>query len=379
MKKIIAFGDSITYPSKDGISAHTIGNLIALSRCSDFSITLINCKRGGEYLDDRLCGFFDIINISPEVYYDFKKIANILDDIGPDVLQTYSSYYARLIVLDYASRREIPVVVEHHDIDTEHMSLYDSLGTSRWQVEAVERASLNRTLSFDDAEKLKRLVPTCAGKIINQPTILGESLIDDVRNNTIKNGNGILFVGNCSYPPNARAVDYIINKLSQTLTELQFYIVGRNSEQISKNNIPKNVHIMGFVGDLSEVTKKCNIGIAPLLSGSGLKLKVLTYLSHGLEVVGTEVAFAGFKAVKYLHQTKIIDFGRELEVVALSINPKNKNKIINYYHNTYDGNNVLGELHEMYRSLCFNELKTEQNLKQAPLDYSYLPMLKEKR
>lgn len=40
MKTIIAFGDSISFPSKDGISAHTIGNLLVLAQDPDLNVIL---------------------------------------------------------------------------------------------------------------------------------------------------------------------------------------------------------------------------------------------------------------------------------------------------------------------------------------------------
>lgn len=117
---------------------------------------------------------FQIINIPPNYYYSGESVRKLLNSLSADVLQTYSSYYARLILFDYASPKKIPTVVEHHDIDVEHMNVYEKHGVNRWQKESLERASLSRILSEADAIKLKSLAPKAANKMVTIPTILPE-------------------------------------------------------------------------------------------------------------------------------------------------------------------------------------------------------------
>ena len=372
MKKIVAFGDSITYPAKDGVSAHTIGNLVALSG-ADFDITLIVCLRDNVTLPSMP---FRIIYVPPEKYYNNVIIGSLLDSLEPDILQTYSSYYARLVVFDYASGKRIPTIVEHHDVDTEHMAVYRKRGIDKWQREALQRASLSRTLSSADAKKLKRLMPRFADKIHNVPSILTHEPTVETGTSTT-NSSGILFVGNCSYPPNRAAAQFIIDNIAPHMSEVPFYIAGRSSESLRIHS--ENVHALGFVDKISDVAQDCRIGIAPLSDGSGLKLKILTYLSHGLPVVGTEVAFAGFEDRRYLYKTTIDNFLTALLSVYDNYDGTDKVTIAQHYDTMYATDRSAEYLQNLYRSVKFSETLTPENTMPVPLDEEYIPLLNEKR
>ncbi|MGH3843201.1 MAG: glycosyltransferase, partial [Pseudonocardiaceae bacterium] len=56
------------------------------------------------------------------------------------------------------------------------------------------------------------------------------------------------------------------------------------------------VRLRGPVADLRAALATARVGVAPLDSGGGMKLKVLDYLAAGLPVVGTPEAFVGFAA-----------------------------------------------------------------------------------
>lgn len=371
--KLVAFGDSITYPSKDGISAHTIGNLLALSKSSEFNITLVVCTRGEHLLPNMP---FSIVNLPPDKYYNSAVISELLDTLSPDILQTYSSYYARLALFDYASEKKIPTIVEHHDVDTEHMAVYGKDGVNKWQQQALQRASLNRTLSDTDAVRLKNLAPESVEKIVNIPTILADTP-NKVSALPSGSNEGVLFVGNCSYPPNRAAAQFIIDQIAPHMPHVPFFIIGRNSETLKTST--RNVRVLGFVDDISNIAQKCRVGIAPLANGSGLKIKVLTYLNQGLPVVGTPISFAGFRKSKYLHRTTLENFLPALRDAYASHSIINRNDVLSYYDKTYASEGSIKQLHDLYFSITFNELLTPDNVQPVSLDASYIPMLNEKR
>jgi len=105
----------------------------------------------------------------------------------------------------------------------------------------------------------------------------------------------VLFVGDMSYQPNRQATEIIMNQVAPELQEkspkAKVCIVGRFPPQVQ--NLPANVQILGYVPNLSEVTKRCLVAIAPLYAGAGIKYKILTYLLYGLPVVATPKAVEG--------------------------------------------------------------------------------------
>ena len=105
----------------------------------------------------------------------------------------------------------------------------------------------------------------------------------------------VLFVGDMSYQPNRQATEiiakYIAPELHQKLPQTHICIVGRSPPQIP--NTPLNVQILGYTPNLSVVTRRCAVAIAPLYAGAGIKYKILTYLLYGLPVVATPKAVEG--------------------------------------------------------------------------------------
>ena len=125
----------------------------------------------------------------------------------------------------------------------------------------------------------------------------------------------VLFVGDMSYQPNRQATEIIINhvapELQQQSPQAYVCIVGRSPPQMS--NVPSNVQILGYVPNLSEVTKRCVVAIAPLYAGAGIKYKILTYLLYGLPVVATPKAVEGLddEIIKFIDVvTKPEDFAK---------------------------------------------------------------------
>jgi len=57
--------------------------------------------------------------------------------------------------------------------------------------------------------------------------------------------------------------------------------------------LPPGVVALGLVPDLGAVLHRAACAVAPVLAGSGLKIKMLDYLAHGLPVVATPLAAAG--------------------------------------------------------------------------------------
>lgn len=58
-------------------------------------------------------------------------------------------------------------------------------------------------------------------------------------------------------------------------------------------NLPDGVTRRGVVEDLAPVLHRAACAVAPVLAGSGLKIKMLDYLAHGLPVAATPLAAAG--------------------------------------------------------------------------------------
>ncbi|MEM0086826.1 MAG: glycosyltransferase family 4 protein [Candidatus Micrarchaeaceae archaeon] len=111
---------------------------------------------------------------------------------------------------------------------------------------------------------------------------------------TVSNVSRVLFVGSYDYPPNKEAVGIIENSIAPKLPRIKFYIIGRGLPKKSHDNF----FCLGELNnaDLEDWLKRADLCIAPLMHGTGLKTKVLDYAAYGKPIVGTSIAFQGFRA-----------------------------------------------------------------------------------
>ena len=111
----------------------------------------------------------------------------------------------------------------------------------------------------------------------------------------------VIFVGNLEYLPNQEAVKIISSqiapKVRETIEDARFSIVGRASKELKMQNLD----FLGVVGSVPNVLRDFDVAIAPLLSGSGTRLKILEYLSSGLPVVTTSKGAEGLEIVHGTH------------------------------------------------------------------------------
>lgn len=101
-----------------------------------------------------------------------------------------------------------------------------------------------------------------------------------------------LFFGVLSYAANREAVGVILKELSPRLPDFDFLIAGVGSEKLSDRG---NVRFLGFVPDLDRLLSAVDVVVAPLLTGSGTRLKVLEALAAGKPVVSTPLGVAGLE------------------------------------------------------------------------------------
>ena len=118
----------------------------------------------------------------------------------------------------------------------------------------------------------------------------------------IKNENKILlFNGSLNYLPNIEAVNYILDFINPALLKTSDFkykiiICGKGLPATFDNlNAYKNSNIIyaGFVNDINIFFKGSDIFLNPVISGGGIKTKLVEALGNGLTSVSTETGAFG--------------------------------------------------------------------------------------
>lgn len=108
------------------------------------------------------------------------------------------------------------------------------------------------------------------------------------------------FIGSLDWMPNQEGLQWFLQKvwplLQRRFPSLVFDIAGRNApEGFLREKIP-GVKFLGEVPNAADFVAAHPISLAPLRSGSGLKVKVLEAMALGRVVLGTSIALEGIPA-----------------------------------------------------------------------------------
>jgi glycosyltransferase involved in cell wall biosynthesis len=107
----------------------------------------------------------------------------------------------------------------------------------------------------------------------------------------------IAFLGGFSHTPNIAAVrffaDEVMPLLRVALPGIRFLVYGSAVPPEVEALASDDVIIKGYVKDVSEVFDSCRVFVAPLLSGAGMKGKVLDCIAAGIPSVLSPIAAEG--------------------------------------------------------------------------------------
>jgi glycosyltransferase involved in cell wall biosynthesis len=205
-----------------------------------------------------------------------------------------------------------PVVVDSHDVfqalRVEYSNILRKMIELPMEKIAYGCATLVLTVSQKDRMLLARdgIVPS---KIVVIPNGVDVAVFsqqknkDEVRNHyDLKDSFRVIFVGNMTYSPNQEAVKLIETKIapkvSREIRNVTFIMVGRKPPRLPATS---NMLFTGVVPKITRFLSASDVAIAPLLHGSGTRLKVLEYLSCGLPVVSTSVGIEGLDIKDGVH------------------------------------------------------------------------------
>jgi len=170
----------------------------------------------------------------------------------------------------------------------------------------------------------------------------------------------LFHIGSMNWIPNEEGIKWFIDDVwplvEKKLPEVKLYLAGREMPQWLLKLKRKNIIVVGEVNDAHEFIRSKAISIAPLFSGSGIRIKIIESMALGKAVISTSIGAEGinvqnekniliannalefFEAIKILFQNEQMgeDIGKQAQ------------QLIEQEHNT---KKIISQLEVFYRQI----------------------------
>jgi len=289
-----------------------------------------------------------------------------------DIIQTEGSVTSTLVILFAKLFFRKKVVVDSHDV-YQALRIYYPNNLRRvvevfLEKTAYEYADLILTVSEKDRDLLVKH-GVCLSEIVVIPNgVDTKAFMPSMNAKKIAcSSEGffrVVFVGNMEYLPNQEAANIIISsiapKVLSRISNVKFLMVGRTPQKLCANSADSNVIFTGPVQNVAEYLADSDVAIAPLVHGSGTRLKILEYFSCGLPVVSTSIGAEGLDVVDGVN----IVVEDDMDKFAMSIIDLLRNSDLctrlrkaarDLVVTKYDWRIIARKLDSMYRSICSGE------------------------
>jgi glycosyltransferase involved in cell wall biosynthesis len=173
----------------------------------------------------------------------------------------------------------------------------------------------------------------------------------------------LFHLGSMNWMPNEEGVRWFLDKvwplIHKKSPKLKFYLAGRMMPDWLTNLKIKNVEVVGEVDDATEFINKKGIMIVPLLSGSGIRIKIIEGMALGKTIISTTI---GAEGINYEDGKDILiantpeEFSKVVEKCILDRNycsaiGRNARKLIENDHNI---SKIIGKLEDFYKTILEN-------------------------
>lgn len=254
----------------------------------------------------------DSYNISRFDNESFRqKLIALLRKQSYDVVQLESLYLAPYIGI-IRSHSNAKIVLRAHNVEHEiweRMSANEPIALRRWyfeysakklkKYEIDQLSAIDHLLAISPIDEQKFRLMGYRGDSHSIPIGLDLKEFDfkEVRSEPPLS---VSFIGSLDWMPNIEGLNWFLEAiwphLSTIFPNLKLHVAGRNCPDWIKQMEGKNVVIEGEVKDSRSFLLKHPLSVVPLLSGSGMRAKIIESMALGRVVITTTLGLEGIAA-----------------------------------------------------------------------------------
>jgi len=167
-------------------------------------------------------------------------------------------------------------------------------------------------------------------------------------------------IGSMNWIPNEEGVRWFLHnvwpEVHKEFPNLKYYLAGREMPDWMKRLSFPNVEIMGEVPDAREFMDSHGIMIVPLLSGSGIRIKIIEGMAAGKVVISTMIGTEGIDCINGNHILTANAPCEFIDMITLCINDPARFNMLSHnarqlVESTYNRRKIIEKLTTFYKHL----------------------------
>lgn len=304
-----------------------------------------------------------------------EKLIRILDREKFDVVQLEMIYMAPYIDV-IREHSDATIVLRTHNVEHqiwERIAKKTRFFLKRWYINHLARTLRNYELSvIDKVDGIAAI--TChdaaffrglsATPVIDVPFGVDTDKFEPAFE--VKKNPSFYHIGSMNWMPNDEAIRWFLDNVWDTvlarIPDAKLYLAGRNMPKWLLKTKKRNVVVVGEVPDAKEFVRQHDVAVVPLLSGSGMRIKIIESMALGKPVVTTIVGAEGIQYTEYEDVIIAENSAQMVEALCrMYQHPdeaeqigRNARKLI---EGIYDNRKIINRL-----LLFYNELKSERTM-----------------
>ena len=297
------------------------------------------------------------------------RLVELLEKEQFDVVQLEMLYMAPYVE-DIRAHSKAMIVLRSHNVEHkiwERIAKESKFFLKRWYVnhlaKTLKEYELNALETVDGIAAITRKDAAFFRKYCSKPIVdipYGVYPEEFTPKYEVEDKPKFYHIGSMNWMPNEEGirwfVDEVLPKTVEKVPDFTYHLAGRNMpEWLTELNNP-HVNVIGEVPDAKEFVAKHDVAIVPLLSGSGIRIKIIESMAMGKTVITTRV---GAEGILYDEEVNIVIAENKAKMVeairAINGNPQIAERIgraaRKLVEESYDNRKIIARLLMFYEQI----------------------------
>jgi len=336
--KILILTNKLPYPPRDGGSIATLNMMTGLSDAGN-QITCLSLNTAKhpyalEQIPEEIRKKILFLGVDCDCSIKALQLGyNLLFSRSPYIAERFNIHDFRIALSELLQNEVFDLIQLEGPYPGLYLDLIRSLSKAKislrahnvehliWKRKALNESSVLKKWYLNNmARRLRRFELEVAGQTdilipisecdapyfmeggLQKPllTIPAGLAMSDYPSSKLPSEQNIFFIGALDWLPNQEGLNWFLTKvfplLLSELPGLRFHVAGRNaSRQFEKKLIHPNITYHGEVKNAVAFMQTYRLMVAPLLSGSGIRIKIIEAMALGRPVLTTSAGIEGIE------------------------------------------------------------------------------------